>query len=150
MKPYKCKILVYDILSYDDFYSKNDVYPVGLEYLLKQSDVITLHLPLDNTTRNILNEQRLKLIKDGSVLINLARGGLIEENVLKELLLQNKIGGAALDVFAIEPPTDNEIIHLDNVLVTPHIGGSTEQAILAMGMSAIDALENAKDPLSFI
>ena len=66
------------------------------------------------------------------------------------MLLEKKIAGAALDVFAIEPPTDTEFALMDNVLVTPHIGGSTEEAILAMGMAAIDGLDNAKDPLIFL
>ena len=66
------------------------------------------------------------------------------------MLLEKKIAGAALDVFEIEPPIDKNFSSMDNVLITPHIGGSTEEAILAMGMAAIDGLDNAKDPLEFI
>ena len=65
-------------------------------------------------------------------------------------ILEKRIAGAALDVFEIEPPTDKEFLTMDNVFITPHIGASTEEAILAMGMAAIDGLDNAKDPLEFI
>jgi len=150
LKPFNCNILVNDILDFKDFYQENNVTPVKIEELLKKSDIVTLHLPLNNTTENILSKERLKMLKDDSILINLARGGLVDERSLKKMLLEKKIAGAALDVFAIEPPTDTEFALMDNVLVTPHIGGSTEEAILAMGMAAIDGLDNAKDPLAFL
>jgi phosphoglycerate dehydrogenase-like enzyme len=150
LKPFNCKVLSHDILDFNDFYEENDVKPVGIEQLLKESDIVTLHLPLDNSTQNILNGERLKLLKTDAILINLARGGLIDEVALKEMLLSDKLSGVALDVFAVEPPTDTEILQMDNVFITPHIGGSTEEAILAMGMAAIEGLEEAKDPLEFV
>jgi D-3-phosphoglycerate dehydrogenase len=66
------------------------------------------------------------------------------------MLSKKSIAGAALDVFSVEPPVDTDFAHLDNVLITPHIGGSTEEAILAMGLAAIDGLENYSDPLEFL
>ena len=111
---------------------------------------MTLHLPLNESTKNFMNEERLQLLKSNAIFINLARGGLIDEDVLKKMVLEKRIAGAALDVFEIEPPIDKELLTMDNVLVTPHIGGSTEEAILAMGMAAIDGLDNAKDPSSFL
>ena len=150
LKPYNCKILAYDILDYKEFYEENNVIPIALESLLKESDVVTLHLPLDSSTQNIINKERLQMLKKSAVLINLARGGLIDEQALKEIILEKKIGGVALDVFEIEPPTDKIFASLDNVLITPHIGGSTEEAILAMGMAAIEGLKNPLDPLNLI
>lgn len=150
LKPYNCKILAHDILNFKEFYEKNKVKSVGIEELIKKSDVVTLHLPLDDSTKNIMNEERLQMLKKSAVLINLARGGLIDEAILKKMLLEKRIAGAALDVFEVEPPIDKELLTMDNVLITPHIGGSTEEAILAMGTSAIDGLDNAKDPLEFI
>ncbi len=97
-----------------------------------------------------MNRNRLQMLKKNAVLINLARGGLIDEIALKEILLEEKIAGAALDVFAIEPPNDKKFALIDNVLITPHIGGSSEEAILAMGMAAIVGLDNAKDPSTFL
>lgn len=149
LKPFNCKILAHDILNFKEFYEKNNVKSVGIEELIKKSDVVTLHLPLDNSTRNIINEERLQMLKSSAVLINLARGGLLDETALKKMLLEKRIAGAALDVFEIEPPIDKELLTMDNVLITPHIGGSTEEAILAMGLAAIDGLDNAKDPLEF-
>jgi D-3-phosphoglycerate dehydrogenase len=150
LKPFNCKILAYDILDFKEFYSENNVTPVGLDDLIKNSDVVTLHLPLDDSTKNIMNKDRLHMLKKNAILINLARGGLIDEAILKEVLIDNKIAGVALDVFEIEPPIDPTFAAMDNVLITPHIGGSTEEAILAMGMAAINGLDNAKDPLNFL
>ena len=142
--------MVNDILDFKDFYQKNSITPVGLDELLQQSDIVSLHLPLNDSTVNIISKNHLQMLKKDAVIINLARGGLIDENALKEILIENKIAGAALDVFAIEPPNDKQFALIDNVLITPHIGGSTEEAILAMGMAAIDGLNNSKDPLKFL
>lgn len=150
LKLFGCKILAHDILDFNEFYLEHGVVAAELDELICESDVVTLHLPLDESTRNILDCDRLNLLKEGAVLINLARGGLLDEGALLELLEQDKLMGVALDVFAMEPPGENKIIHMDNVFVTSHIGGSTEEAILAMGMAAIDGLENARDPLSFL
>jgi phosphoglycerate dehydrogenase-like enzyme len=150
LKPFNCNIFVHDIKDYRDFYIENNITPLGLDELIEKSDVISLHLPLDESTKNILDKRRLKKIKKNAIIINLARGGLIDEEVLKKLLIDNKIAGAALDVFATEPPKDREFALMENVLITPHIGGSTEEAILAMGMAAIRGLKNSKDALSFL
>ena len=90
------------------------------------------------------------MIKKSAILINLARGGLIDETALKKIILAEKIGGVALDVFEIEPPIDKMFASMDNVLITPHIGGSTEEAILAMGIAAIQGLKNPQEPLNLI
>ena len=150
LQPFNCRILAHDLLIFEEFYKENQVASVGLQQLLEESDVITLHLPLDDSTENMLSRERLGAIKKDAVLINLARGGLVDELALKEALLSKKLAGVALDVFEVEPPDNMDLIHMDNVLVTPHIGGSTEEAILAMGMAAIEGLENAKDPVEFI
>jgi len=149
LKPFNCRILAHDILDFPDFYQQHGVTSVGLDELLKQSDVVTLHLPLDNSTKNIIGNDQLALMKDDAVLINLARGGLLDEAALLDALNNGRLAGAALDVFEQEPPVNNALIDLENVLVTPHIGGSTEEAILAMGMAAIEGLDNSKDPTFF-
>jgi phosphoglycerate dehydrogenase-like enzyme len=150
LKPFNCNILAHDILNFNDFYQENRISAVSIEELIQKSDIVTLHLPLDDSTKNIISRDRLQMMKEEAILINLARGGLIDEDALKIAILENKIAGAALDVFAVEPPTDNEFALMDNVLVTPHIGGSTEEAILSMGMAAIDGLENARDASNFL
>jgi len=150
LQPFNCKILVHDILDFKDFYAKYNISPVGLKDLVKQSDVVTLHVPLDKSTKNILDKDVLSLLKDDAVLINLARGGLIDEVALKDIVSNKKIAGVALDVFEVEPPVDQSFAIMDNVLITPHIGGSTEEAVLAMGIAAIEGLKNPKNPLYFL
>ncbi len=146
LQPFECPILVNDIVRYDDFYKKFDIEAVGIEELLCRSDIVTLHVPLDATTKGILGGQRLALMKPSAVLINAARGWLVDEVALRQALLQNKLAGAAFDVFAEEPPTDKELLSLPNFLVTPHIGGSAEEAILAMGRAAIKGLDENEIP----
>jgi D-3-phosphoglycerate dehydrogenase len=118
----------------------------ALDALLEASDVVTVHLPLDESTRGLLDRRRLELIKAGAILINTARGGIVDEPALKRLLVDGRLAGAAFDVFASEPPDDRELIALPNFLATPHIGGSTEEAILAMGRAAIAGLESTANP----
>ena len=150
LQPFGCSILVNDIRNYGDFYAEYDIKAIKLEELLAKADIVTLHLPLDKSTIGILNAERLALMKPSAILINAARGGLVNEKALKELLETKQLAGAAFDVFADEPPQDRELLNLPNFLATPHIGGSAEEAILAMGRAAIDGLENAKHPLDFL
>lgn len=142
LQPFGCPILVNDIRDYSDFYSEYEIAAVGLEELLAKSDMVSLHVPLDDSTMNMLTADRLSLMKPTAILINAARGGLLDEQALKTMLIEKRLAAAALDVFSVEPPTDYELLELPNFLVTPHIGGSAEEAILAMGRSAIDGLDD--------
>ena len=139
--PFDCSILVNDIQQYPDFYERHRVTDTDIETLLSSADIVTLHIPLNESTRGILDERRLALMKSSAVLINTARGGLIDEKALKHLLKERRIAAAAFDVFETEPPTDIELLSLPNFLATPHIGGSAEEAVLAMGRAAIDQLD---------
>ena len=146
LRAFGCKVLAHDILDFPEFYAENGIEPVELEALLRQSDVVTLHLPLDDTTRNILSAERLALMKPDAILINTARGGLVDEGALNGMLMDWRLSGAAFDVFATEPPEDQELLNLPNFIVSPHIGGSAEEAILAMGRAAIEGLEENQIP----
>ena len=143
LQPFQCTILVNDIKKHEKFYKKYNIREVEKEELLANSDVVTLHTPLDDSTRNMLTDRRLALMKPNAILINIARGGLLDENALKKMLISGRLGGAALDVFSIEPPQDKELLELPNFIVTPHIGGSAHEAILAMGRAAIDGLSDS-------
>jgi phosphoglycerate dehydrogenase-like enzyme len=141
LKPFNCNILAHDILDFPDFYRDNDVFPITLDRLLSQSDIVSLHLPLDASTKNLINKERLSLLLPNAILINFARGGIVDEKALKTLLREGRIGGACFDVFETEPPEDSDLLNLPNFIATPHIGGSSEEAVLAMGRSAIKGLE---------
>lgn len=141
LQAFGCEILVNDIRHYPDFYKKYDAKVVTLENLLSESDVVTLHVPLDDSTRGMLGASRLKLLKPTAILINTARGGIVDEVAMKEMLREKQLGAAAFDVFSLEPPQDMELLSLPNFFATPHIGGSSYEAILAMGRAAIDGLE---------
>ncbi|MCZ4282328.1 phosphoglycerate dehydrogenase [Kiloniella laminariae] len=146
LKAFGCRILVTDINPDHDFYTHHKITHVDLDTLVKSADIISLHTPLNENTRNLISAEKLKLMKESSILINTARGGLVDEDALKISLQRNQIAGAAFDVFASEPPEDIELLQLSNFLVTPHIGGSAADAILAMGRGAIDGLENNRVP----
>jgi len=141
LRSFGCRVLAHDILDFPQFYAANSVVPVGIEELLRVSDIVTLHVPLDESTNNILSADRLALMKPGALLVNTARGGLVDEDALKAMLQEERLAGAAFDVFASEPPADQELLTLPNFFSTPHIGGSSEEGILAMGRAATRGLD---------
>lgn len=144
LKPFQCRLLAFDTMEWAGFYAENLVTPVSLGNLLGESDIVSLHVPFNAGTRNLLNESRLGMMKPSAYLINTSRGGLVDERALKQALMNSRLAGAGFDVFANEPPDDPELFTLPHFLGTPHIGGSTEEAIVAMGMAAIEGLETAK------
>ena len=148
LRAFDCRILAHDIHIDEDFCARMAVEMTDLDRLLSESEVISIHLPLDDTTRGIIGSGELARMRDGSILINTARGSLVDETALAAELRSGRLGAGAFDVFTTEPPEGNPLIGLNNFLATPHIGGSTEEAILAMGMAAIDGLDNAGDPVA--
>ena len=123
-------------VAYDPYLDKDsnvwkETKNLPLENLLSISDIISLHIPLTKETKNLIDEKKLRLIKNSSVIINTSRGGIIDENSLAKLLKENKIGGAALDVFNEEPISKEnakKFEGLDNLILTPHIGGVTKES----------------------
>jgi D-3-phosphoglycerate dehydrogenase / 2-oxoglutarate reductase len=102
---------------------------VALDELLRGSDFVTLHCPHNRETRHMIGERQLSLMKRSACLVNLARGGVVDEDALYKFLSEKRIAGAALDVLETEPPSkDHPLIGLDNVIFSPHIGGSTNEA----------------------
>lgn len=146
LRPFGCRVLVYDIATYPDFYTANHIEAVELDELLRRADLVSLHVPLDDSTRNLLSAEKLQLMKPTAVLLNTARGGIVDEAALKAALLDGRLAAAAFDVFRVEPPEDTVLLHLPNFLATPHIGGSAQEAILQMGRAAIDGLDDHSIP----
>ena len=123
-------------VAYDPYLDKDsnvwkETKNLDLDNLLSISDIISLHIPLSKETKNLIDEKKLRLIKNSSVIINAARGGVIDENQLAKLLKENKIGGAALDVFNEEPVNKEcakKFEGISNLILTPHIGGVTKES----------------------
>jgi D-3-phosphoglycerate dehydrogenase len=129
------------ILVYDPFVSPQQIGMDGveltnLEDLIVKSDFISLHSPLTPETHHLIGKAQLERMKKNAYLINTARGGLVDEKALYIVLHDKRIAGAALDVFADEPPIGNPLLALDNIVVTPHIGAHTREAIERMGVMA--------------
>ena len=141
-----CRVLAHDVLAFPDYYAETGVEPVSMQVLLREADVVSLHLPYGTGTQNLIDAAALTQMKDTAVLINTARGGLVDEAALKAALMNKKLFAAAFDVFACEPPEDQELLNLSNFLATPHIGGSSSEAILAMGRAAIEGLSDHRIP----
>ncbi len=124
----KMKVIAYDPFLSEAKADKMGVQKVELEELLARADFITLHVPLTDQTRNILSAENLAKTKPGVRIINCARGGLVDEAALAELLKSGHVAGAGFDVFAEEPATSNPLFGLPNVVCTPHLGAATSEA----------------------
>ena len=135
-----CRILVCDPAGDTTFFRMHQVEPVQLSELLQQSDVVTLHLPRNNETHHLINEARLNEMRQGSILINTARGGLIDEAAAASALKSGKLGGIGLDAYEVEPVTESPLLGLDHVVMTPHTGAHTNEAIAGMGIMAAQNL----------
>ena len=124
----KMKVVAYDPFLSEEHAAKMGVEKVELDELLGRADFITLHVPLTDSTRNILSRENLAKTKKGVRIINCARGGLVDEEALAELIKSGHVAGAAFDVFKEEPATENPLFGLPNVVCTPHLGASTTEA----------------------
>ena len=124
----RMKVLAYDPFLGEERAVKLGVHKVELEELIARADVISLHVPLTDKTRNVLSAEALARAKPGVRIVNCARGGLIDEDALAEALRSGHVAGAALDVFAVEPATDSPLFGMPNVVCTPHLGASTTEA----------------------
>jgi D-3-phosphoglycerate dehydrogenase len=132
------------VKAYDPYATFDNVTQASLEEVLEQSDVVSLHLPLNADTRNMINAAVLKRMRKGSVIINVSRGGLIDEPALAAALHEGHIAGAALDVFAKEPlPADNALRNAPNVILTPHIAWRSNTSLGALQDGAVERARRA-------
>jgi D-3-phosphoglycerate dehydrogenase / 2-oxoglutarate reductase len=139
---FEMKLLGIDPFVSEEYAKKLQVELVKLKRLLGESDFITLHLPLTPQTRNIIGAKELALCKPTARIINCARGGLIDEGALVKAIKENKLAGAAIDVFEKEPCTESILFSVDNIIVTPHLGASTTEAQV---LAARDVAEQIVD-----
>ena len=137
-----------DVVAYDPYLqparaAQLNVRLVELDELLKISDFITIHLPKTKETANLIGTDALKKVKPSVRIINAARGGVLDEAALYEALKEGRVGGAGLDVFATEPCTDSPLFELDNVVATPHLGASTDEAQERAGIAVAISVRKA-------
>ena len=124
-------IIGYDVVPIDDEFSKEvGLMKADLDTLLSSADYVSFHVPLLDSTRHMINAEKLKIMKNTARIINTSRGGVIDEEALYNSLKDGSLAGAALDVFEVEPATKNKLITIPNFIATPHIGAQTKEAQL--------------------
>jgi len=129
------------VVAYDPYVKEIDgIKLVTLDELLAQADYISLHLPKTKESTNMIGAEQFSKMKKGVRIVNCARGGIVNEDALYEALTNGTVAGAALDVFAEEPPTDWKLLKLDNVIGSPHIGAATKEAQGRVGAEVADKL----------
>lgn len=127
-KAFGMKILAYDPYISEDSGRELGIVVTGFDRVISEADFITVHVPLTDKTRGIIGEKEIEKMKKGVYIINCARGGVIREEALVKGLKSGKVAGAALDVFEVEPPIGRPVLEAENIVVTPHLGASTEEA----------------------
>ena len=139
------------VIAFDPFLSEEraktlNVEPVEIDDIFKRSDFITIHTPLTEETKHLIDERAFKMMKKGVRIVNAARGGIIDEKAMAKAIKSGKVAGAALDVYETKakPPVDSPLIKLDNVITTPHLGAATKEAQINV---AIDMANTVKDAL---
>jgi len=138
---FNMRVLAFEPYPDMNFVRENNVTLTGLKELMQEADFITLHLPSMPETKQMINREALSVVKPGAVLINTARGDLVDEDALLDALTTGRLAGAALDTFAVEPPPcDHPLLQLQNVVVTAHMGGHTREAHQLTGMVAAENL----------
>ena len=138
----KMKVIAYDPFLSEDRAVEIGVEKVDLDALLARADFISLHTPLTDQTRNILSAENLARAKPGVRIVNCARGGLVDEAALKEMLESGHVAGAALDVFETEPATDNPLFGAPNFICTPHLGASTTEAQVNVALQVAEQMSD--------
>lgn len=140
LKAFEATILAYDPIVTKEVADKIGVKLVDLEELVDQSDIITLHAPKMNETIDLFDKNRLAKCKDGVIIVNCARGGIVNEADLLDALESGKVSAAALDVYTSEPLTDFALVKHPNVVATPHLGASTEEAQIKVADMILDQM----------
>jgi D-3-phosphoglycerate dehydrogenase len=139
-KGFQMKVVAYDPFWPATFADEQGIEQVTLEELLRVSDIVSIHVPLIPETKWMIDEKALNLMKPSAILINAARGGIVKETDLYQVLKNRAIAGAGLDVFENEPPTNSDLLDLDNVVLTPHTAAFTFEGMNNMSMRVVEQL----------
>ena len=146
LQPFGVRIIICDKVDMADFCREHDIDQVSQDELFAQSDVLTIHLSRNASTIGLYTRENMARLKPGVILVNIARGTLVDENALREALDSGHISGAAFDVFAIEPANSNPLIHHPHMFASPHIGATTSESWENMLRSGIYGVEKAWTP----
>jgi D-3-phosphoglycerate dehydrogenase len=147
LQPYGVSILACDRLDMSEFTSRfANVEAVGAEEMWARSDVVTIHLSKNSSTIGLYDAAALDAMKPGAVLVNCARGGMVDEDALAARLASGRIAGAAFDVYAVEPANGNPLLDMPNFFGSPHIGATTRESWEAMLRSGMAGIERAYVP----
>lgn len=133
-------VMAYDPYINEAYAKENNIQVASFDDVVKNADVISLHLPLTPETKHLISKEVMAGMKKTAILINTSRGGIIDEDAAYELLKNGELGGLGLDAFEIEPPTNSPLFELDNVVVTPHTGAHTKEATDNMADAAVKNL----------
>jgi D-3-phosphoglycerate dehydrogenase len=139
-KGFEMKVVAYDPYWPAEFAAQEGIEQMPLDELLKVADIVTIHAPLTPENKGLINARAFKLMKSTAFLINVARGAIVAESDLYQALKNGEIGGAGLDVFEPEPPTESALLELDNVVLSPHTAAFTHEALDNMSMGIVDQL----------
>ena len=140
LQPFGCTIIAYDVADRSEFYRAHGVEAVSFDELIARAEVLSIHAPLNEHTRDLYNRDLFARMRPDAILINTARGELVDEAALYEALTSGVIEAACADVLCSEPVFDSPLIELPNFFLTPHIGGSAAEARLAMGEDALNGI----------
>jgi D-3-phosphoglycerate dehydrogenase / 2-oxoglutarate reductase len=128
------------VVAHDPYTRVEGVESAPLDRLISTSDAVSLHLPLTEETRSIIGPREVGLFRPGALLVNTARGGLVDEHALADALDHGRLGGAAFDAFSEEPPSPSPLLELPNFISSPHAGAATSEAIIRSGVMAVEKI----------
>lgn len=141
LRGFEVGLLAHDPAVSPQVFQQHEVAPVALDDLLAQSDIISIHCPLLDSTRHLISERQLRMVKPTAFLINTARGAIIDEAALIKVLQEGRLAGAALDVLEQEPPpSDHPLLHLENVIITPHIAAYSQDIYHQMWRLSVESV----------
>lgn len=141
LQPFGCNVIAHDVISQEEFYRSMRITHVDLDTLLAESQVLSIHAPLNSQTHHLFDRDAFASLRNDCVLINTARGGIIDEAALYEALRDEQIAAAACDVFCHETDIDPRLLHHPQFIATPHLGSGAYEARLAMGRAALRGLQ---------
>lgn len=142
LKPFNCKILVHDINPDKKYLKKNNIKNYSLNYLLKESEIISLHIPYNQKNKFLISKNKISSLKKNVIFINTSRGGIVDEKFFYKFLKRNRDAIGIFDVMYNEPPKNKSLLELKNFLLTPHIAGTTNESVKYASLDCVRKILN--------